>query len=57
MSSSAIDIKIGAMRVDGYLDERYKPSAPFVRAALFSKGLGLKHVVNFHVDTGARAHR
>lgn len=41
------------MRIDGYLDERYEPSAPFVRATLFSKGLGLKHVVNFHVDTGA----
>lgn len=41
------------MRIDGYLDGRYEPPAPFVRATVSSKGLGLRHVVNFHVDTGA----
>jgi len=41
------------MRIDGYLDERYEPPAPFLRATVFSDDLGLMHVVNFHVDTGA----
>ena len=41
------------MRINGYLDERYEPPAPFIRATVFSKGLGLRHIVNFHVDTGA----
>jgi len=41
------------MRIDGYLDERYEPPAPFVRATVLSKGLELRHIVNFHVDTGA----
>jgi hypothetical protein len=41
------------MRIDGYLDERYEPPAPFLRATVLSKGLELRHVVNFHVDTGA----
>mgnify|MGYP001039829867 CR=1 FL=1 len=41
------------MRIDGYLDERYDPPAPFLRATVVSKGVGLRHVVNFLVDTGA----
>jgi len=41
------------MRVDGYLDERYEPPAPFVRATVVSKSLELRHVVSFLVDTGA----
>ena len=41
------------MRINGYLDERYEPPAPFLRATVLSRGLGLRHIVNFHVDTGA----
>lgn len=41
------------MKIRGFVDPRYEPPAPFLSATVFSEALGLRHVVNFHVDTGA----
>jgi hypothetical protein len=41
------------LKIRGFLDPRYEPPAPFLSATVFSKDLGLRHVVNLHLDTGA----
>ena len=41
------------MKIRGFFDERFRPPAPFIQAVLESRGLGLRRLVYFHIDTGA----
>jgi len=41
------------MRIIGYFDDHFEPSAPFLRVVLRSKSLGLSYPLGFHVDTGS----
>jgi len=41
------------MRINGYFDSHFEPSAPFVRVVLRSKSLGLSYPLGVHVDTGS----
>lgn len=41
------------MKIYGYFDDRYEPPAPFIEIILTSKSLGIKRIVDFHIDTGA----
>jgi hypothetical protein len=41
------------MRIMGYFDDHFEPSAPFLRVVLRSKSLGLSYPLGFHVDTGS----
>ncbi|MGQ9597326.1 MAG: hypothetical protein ACUVQY_09955 [Thermoproteota archaeon] len=43
------------MRILCYFDNRFEPPAPFIKAMLESKALGIRKPVCFHVDTGASA--
>ena len=41
------------MRIIGYFDDHFEPSAPFLRAVLRSESLGLSYPLGVHVDTGS----
>lgn len=41
------------MRIKGFLERRFDPPAPFVKAILNSKSLNLSKLVDLHIDTGA----
>lgn len=41
------------MRIKGFLERKFDPPAPFVRAILTSRSLNLSKLVDLHVDTGA----
>jgi len=41
------------MRIMGYFDDHFEPSAPFVRVVLRSKSLGLSYPLGLHIDTGS----
>jgi len=41
------------MKIQGYFDDKYEPPAPFVRAAVISRSLGIEQAVDLHIDTGA----
>jgi len=41
------------MKIQGYFDDKYEPPAPFVRAVVISRSLGIEQAVDLHVDTGA----
>lgn len=41
------------MRISCYFDNRFEPPAPFIKATLELKALGIRKPVCFHVDTGA----
>jgi len=43
------------MRIEGFLDRKFDPPAPFVKAILDSKSLHLSKLVDLHIDTGASA--
>jgi len=41
------------MRIIGYFDDHFEPSAPFLRVVLRSESLGLSYPLGVHVDTGS----
>jgi len=41
------------MRILGYFDDHFEPSAPFVRVVLKSESLGLSYPLGVHIDTGS----
>jgi len=41
------------MRIYGFFDEQFEPSAPFIKATLELQRFGFMFPINFHVDTGA----
>ncbi|MGB9717821.1 MAG: hypothetical protein ACPL4E_05200 [Thermoproteota archaeon] len=43
------------MRIKGFLERKFDPPAPFVKAILVSEELNLSKLVDFHIDTGASA--
>jgi len=34
------------MKVKGYFDDKYEPSAPFIRAVVISRSLGIEQAVD-----------
>jgi hypothetical protein len=43
------------MMIKGFLERKFEPPAPFVRAVVVSRVLNASRLVDFHVDTGASA--
>jgi len=43
------------MRILCYFDDRFEPSAPFVRVTFESKALKIRKPIHFHIYTGASA--
>ncbi|MCS7138758.1 MAG: protease [Crenarchaeota archaeon] len=43
------------MRIKGFLERKFDPPAPFVKAILVSDELNVSRLIDFHVDTGASA--
>ena len=43
------------MMIKGFLERKFEPPAPFVRAVVVSRVLNAGRLVDFHVDTGASA--
>jgi len=41
------------MRIKGFLERKFDPPAPFVKAILNSKSLNLSKLLDLHIDTGA----
>jgi len=41
------------MKIQGYFDDNYEPPAPFVRAVVISRSLGIEQAVDLHIDIGA----
>ncbi|MFQ5710868.1 MAG: hypothetical protein ACE5GD_03715 [Candidatus Geothermarchaeales archaeon] len=41
------------MRIKGFLEGKFDPPAPFVKAILNSKSLNLSKLIDLHIDTGA----
>lgn len=41
------------MRLRGFLSRDFHPPAPFVKALLISESLGLRRLLDLHIDTGA----
>jgi len=43
------------MMIKGFLERRFDPPAPFVKAVVVSEGLNMSRIVDFLIDTGASA--
>jgi len=41
------------MKIQGYFDDKFEPPAPFIRAVVISRSLGVEQAVDLHIDTGA----
>lgn len=41
------------MRIRGFLEKKFDPPAPFVKAILVSEGLHKSKLLDLHIDTGA----
>lgn len=41
------------MKIPGYFNIRFQPSAPFIRTTFESKNQRIKRPLHFHIDTGA----
>jgi len=43
------------MMIKGFLERKFEPPAPFVKAVVVSRRLNVSRLVDFHIDTGASA--
>ena len=43
------------MMIKGFLDRKFEPPAPFIKAVVVSQSLNVSRLVDFHIDTGASA--
>lgn len=43
------------MMIKGFLERKFEPPAPFVKAVVVSRSLDVSRLVDFHIDTGASA--
>jgi hypothetical protein len=43
------------MMIKGFLERKFEPPAPFVKAVVVSQSLNVSRLVDFHIDTGASA--
>ena len=43
------------MMIKGFLERKFEPLAPFVKAVVVSRRLNVSRLVDFHIDTGASA--
>jgi len=43
------------MMIKGFLERKFEPPAPFIKAVVVSRGLNIRRLVEFHIDTGASA--
>jgi hypothetical protein len=43
------------MMIKGFLERRFYPPAPFIKAVVVSRSLNMSGLVDFHIDTGASA--